>query len=218
MIPALLAVGNHEAGGFKRYGKSTPFFTAYFPQQLGLQKVDPFNRVLYHTHRIGKKGIIAVLDSDVISTMADQVDFIDTSFSIANAEQRNAKFVIYHATIYATVPTFARAITADGKKHWTPLFDKHNVTVVFENHLHCYKRTYPLRNDQITTVENGGVVYLGDGSWGVDPKLIPATYSWYTEVVQKKQHVFSVTVNSTHITTQAIGMDGGIFDSWERSL
>jgi len=218
VIPIILAIGNHEAGGFERYGELTPFFVAYFPQQLGLQNVPPFERQVYHTHRIGKKGYVVVLDSDVVNTMEGQAAWLDNALAIANAEQRSAKFVIYHASIYAAVPMWSQKITSTGKQHWVPLFDEHNVTVVFENHFHVYKRTYPLRNDKITTTEEGGVVYLGDGSWGVDPRLIPSSSSWYTEKVEKKQHVFSVDVSNLQVSTKAIGIDGVIFDSWSRSL
>jgi len=218
LIPAILAIGNHEAGGFSRYGGSTPFYTAYFPQQLGLQSVDPFNRVAYHSHRIGQKGSVVVLDSNVINTLEAQVDWLDASLSKANQEGRNAKFVLYHATIYATVPSFSVEFSSLGKQYWTPIFDKYNVTIVFENHLHVYKRTKLLRGDKVSSVDEGGVMYLGEGAWGVDPQVIPAVSSWYTDVVLKLRHVLSVYVNETHVSTEAVGVDNEVFDSWQRDL
>ena len=55
-------------------------------------------------------------------------------------------------------------------KHWCPLFDKYQVTAVFENDHHTYKRTHPLLNNQI---RKRGIVYLGDGCWGVDTRAVP---------------------------------------------
>lgn len=53
LIPTIYAIGNHEVGGFGRYDQKAPFYTAYFPQQNGLQSADPNSRVQYHSHRMG---------------------------------------------------------------------------------------------------------------------------------------------------------------------
>jgi hypothetical protein len=50
------------------------------------------------------------------------------------------------------------------REHWCPLFDEYGVQLAFEHHDHAYKRTYPIRKG---TVDPRGVVYLGDGAWGV---------------------------------------------------
>ena len=49
------------------------------------------------------------------------------------------------------------------RKHWVPLFEKHNVDCVLEHHDHTFKRTRPLKEGLIN---DNGIVYLGDGSWG----------------------------------------------------
>ena len=49
------------------------------------------------------------------------------------------------------------------RKHWVPLFERHNVNVVLEHHDHTFKRTHPLKDGRVNA---NGIVYLGDGSWG----------------------------------------------------
>jgi len=65
-----------------------------------------------------------------------------------------------------------RKVESDGGKagtgelnrtHWVPLFEKHNVDFVLEHHDHTFKRTHPLKDGRL---DAGGIVYLGDGSWG----------------------------------------------------
>ena len=51
-----------------------------------------------------------------------------------------------------------------GKKYWTPLFDKINLIAAFEHHTHHRKFTKKIRNE---TVDDNGVRYIGDGSWGI---------------------------------------------------
>src|SRR5207237_8868500 len=49
------------------------------------------------------------------------------------------------------------------RKHWVPLFQRYRVPVVLEHHDHTFKRTKPLLDG---LVNDNGVLYLGDGSWG----------------------------------------------------
>ena len=44
------------------------------------------------------------------------------------------------------------------------MFDNYGIIAAFENHVHQYKRTFPLKNDSI---DPKGTVYFGDGSLGV---------------------------------------------------
>lgn len=44
-----------------------------------------------------------------------------------------------------------------------PVFDEYRVMTVFENHVHSFKRTKPIRSSQ--PAENG-TVYVGDGAYG----------------------------------------------------
>jgi len=37
--------------------------------------------------------------------------------------------------------------------------------MAMENHVHSFKRTYPIKQGKINTEE--GIVYIGDGSWAV---------------------------------------------------
>ena len=60
-----------------------------------------------------------------------------------------------------------------------PLFDKYQVTAVFENDHHTYKRTHPLLNNQID--RKRGIVYLGDGCWEWTHGQCRSRASWYAE-------------------------------------
>jgi hypothetical protein len=77
-------------------------------------------------------------------------------------------FVVNHVPAYPSyLPAegkTAKTGTGEGnRKYWTPLFDKYRVPVVLEHHDHTFKRTKPLLDGR---VDNNGVIYLGDGSWG----------------------------------------------------
>jgi len=37
--------------------------------------------------------------------------------------------------------------------------------VAMENHVHSFKKTFPLKNNSVSM--DDGVIYIGDGSWAV---------------------------------------------------
>lgn len=211
-VPVILTIGNHEAGSFGASLGDDPYYTSYFPQKLGLQDVNPRKRMPYHVHRIGNDTTIIMLDSDVVVRVeGEQTDWLEAQLAVPS----KLKIVVYHANIYPS-SDIVGVLGNKGKKYWAPLFDKYNVTMAFEHHLHLYKRTKPLRNDQ---VDPDGVTYFGDGTWGVMPNIIPLSNAFYIQTVHRKQHFFHVSVqNNQNISVNAIDKDGDIFDSWNKYL
>jgi hypothetical protein len=77
-------------------------------------------------------------------------------------------------------------IGADARKHWVPLFERYNVDAVLEHHDHTFKRTHPLLDGR---VNERGIVYLGDGSWGkIDRPDTPA-HRPYLAVADEAYHI-----------------------------
>lgn len=212
-IPILASIGNHEAGGFLSSPGDDPYFSTYFPQQTGLSQTSPKARLTYHSHSISSNTIIIVLDSDIIAPI-DGVQAAWLQSQLQSASNVSLKLTLYHGNLYPAVPdSGVDAVEQRGKQFWAPYFDEYNLTASFENHCHAFKRTVPIRGDKESA---DGVVYLGDGAWGVDPRS-PAM-SWYTQVVAQKQHIYHVTVDDTSIHVDAVGVDGIVFDSWQKQL
>ncbi|KAL9643201.1 hypothetical protein ABK040_001689 [Willaertia magna] len=163
-VPILTSIGNHEAGNFLKSRDYDAFYIRYFPHQTGLQNIDPQKRDVFHYHLIGDNSIIVILDSVVHTMPLEQVDFINKTFEQFSYVKN--KMVAYHAPMYPCVPLsdYERSVFDEMNINWEPLFWKYGVQIAFENHVHAYKQTYPLkgglRNDE------DGVVYLGDGKWG----------------------------------------------------
>lgn len=114
-----------------------------------------------------------------------------------------SKFVNYHVPLYSACHDFDLdpQTFIYGLFHWVPNFDKYKVMTVYENHVHSFKRTKPLKGNLPT--ENG-TVYVGDGAFGAIPsefctpdKSIPIFEThynqnnfWLTIVGDKKvQHI-----------------------------
>ncbi len=81
------------------------------------------------------------------------------------ANSDKIKFVNYHVPIYSVCEAFDRSPERYlyALFHWVPNFDKFKIMASFENHVHSFKRTKPLKGSQ---PEENGTVYLGDGAYG----------------------------------------------------
>ncbi|MFC4872023.1 metallophosphoesterase family protein [Negadavirga shengliensis] len=97
-------------------------------------------------------------------------------------------------------------------QHWVPLFEEFGVRVALENDDHTYKRTYPLRRDM---VDPSGIVYLGDGSWGVEKKE-PKTPEevWYLKKSASENSAIIVTLHGPHQHFLMVNEEGTVIDEY----
>ncbi|WP_236973603.1 fibronectin type III domain-containing protein [Membranihabitans maritimus] len=97
-------------------------------------------------------------------------------------------------------------------KNWVPLFEKYGVKVALEHDDHTFKRTYPLLKDRIAP---SGIVYIGDGAWGVDPET-PKTPDevWYLEKTASMNHVVVVTLQGPFQHFLMINNEGKAIDEY----
>jgi hypothetical protein len=117
--------------------------------------------------------------------------------------------------MYPAHREFAGAVSMKERSLWQPLFEKHSVRVSFENHDHLFKRTKPLINSE----ENpDGIVYLGDGCFGRDPREVNEGNRWYLEKASQTAHFWAVTVEKAKLTCIAVDENGAEFDRWEKTI
>lgn len=201
LIPMLVTLGNHEVKGSYRQPveQAASFYTLFSsPGPQGYAALD-----------FGKYLSLFLLDSDHTHPIAGA----QTAWLAENlSARRKVPHVIpvYHTPSYPgfreDTGTQATAVRAN----WCPLFDKYGVKLVFENHDHCFKRTFPLRAGKI---DPEGTTYLGDGAWGVGlRKPDPAKPKWYIAKSGAIRHLYLVTLYPDARHVLAINEDGQIFD------
>jgi len=213
-VPLLLAIGNHEGGGFETPIAMAAFYLRYFSFIVNDTAVEPTKRATYHMHKLGNHTALGVLDSDVIARWdTAQASWFEqqlTSDSYANMTHRIA---IYHCPLYPGVSSYTDSIPTNGRKYILPLFDKYHVDIGFEQHDHAYKRSKVLYNNEVVETAAEGTVYLGDGSWGIVGST-PKELAWYLERQSATSHVWVVDVNSTTIIAYAMNSKGEAFDTY----
>ena len=159
MIPMLACIGNHEVkGGYKgtraKAGSYLSVFDGFYPEKT------------FGVLDIGDYMSLVLLDTGHIAPIGgEQTDWLERT--LAERQDRQHLIVANHVPAYPSHRPWANDTNAgtgaDNRKHWSPLFEKYKVDVVLEHHDHTFKRTHPMTDGRI---DQNGVLYLGDGSWG----------------------------------------------------
>ena len=94
-----------------------------------------------------------------------------------------------------------------------PVFQTYHVSLVFAGHDHDYERTWPMLNGAVSTICDGGVVYVVTG--GAGAPLYSAGASYFTAYSSSRYHFTRVQVAGCKLTLQAIDTNGNVFDTCE---
>lgn len=204
MIPLFTTIGNHEVKG--RYNKTSanaPLYYTFFPR--------PFTKT-YYDFGFGWYAHFVFLDSSHTTPIkGKQTKWLE---KILKKHAWYAhRFAIYHVGAYPSTGDFDIKVRRNVRKYWVPLFEKYRLNGCFENHDHSYKRTHPLINGKINPK---GVVYFGDGSWGVEPRK-PKKRSYIAHAVQAQQ-VLVVELSEHKRTFKALDADGKTIDTYEQEI
>jgi acid phosphatase type 7 len=208
MIPAIVAIGNHETitpGAWSPPNVQPPHSAKYFYSLF----LTPEEYKSNYTVDFGNYLSLVILDSNHSQTVVSQ-----TAWLAEQLEKRStlpALFACYHR------PTYGTKVKEDElgiRTQWVPLFEQFGVDAVFENDHHTYKRTRPLLKGDVVT--EGGVLYLGDGAWGVGTRKIPeSTHDLpYIASAQQKRHLIVVDVSESGIRYTAKEANGNVIDQY----
>lgn len=205
-IPLMLAIGNHEVkGAYNRNPSAAPFFFNYFGQDTEKS---------YFARQFGANLGFLVLDSGHTTTHASQVPWLEEQLQAYSDLKYRA--AIYHVPLYPTRRDFMDQYARQGRKHWGPVFDAHDLTVAFENHDHTFKRSHLLRDGERAT-DGDGTLYLGDGCWGIKANQIQPGGRWYHDVCGSVQHFWLVDVSNEGLLYRAYDLDNVVFDVYPQS-
>lgn len=207
LIPMLVTIGNHDVNGsFNQTPNEAPYYYSLFAMP-GLPG--------YNVVRFGDVMSIYLLDSGITNQVfGKQSQWLESQLK----KDKNVlnRFCIYHVPAYPSVRYQGSTISSLIRRYWVPIFEKYGVHVAFENHDHAYKRTYPLKNSKI---DPNGVLYIGDGSWGVRPRIPKkaAMTSFFAKTLSRRQFV-KVEITPEKRKFWAITNDGVVIDQFEQDV
>ncbi len=211
-VPLTLAIGNHEAGGFNKAAKDSPYFRMFFAQEPGL--ADVASRKTFHVHRITPTTTVFALDSAVIASHESQVPWLRAEMTRVAGPH---KWAVYHAPLFPSVRPMSTPESALGRQHWEPVFDSLGLEIGFENHEHGLKRSKRIVGSLPVSPGTAGPVYLGDGCWGAAPRPARPDSEGLFDVVKMTQYVLvgARNQNDTAWEFRALGPAGTLLDQFQ---
>jgi hypothetical protein len=208
-IPIIAAIGNHEAGGFVQDPSKVAYFRQYFVQEPLANVSSPTQLPTYHCHVIANFLVLALDSYVLVPPGGVQAQWIQNTLQ-SMASQVYWTSAVYHAPLYPSSRDPNAEPMKTLRETWGPIFDQQNLRISFENHDHAYKRTYLIRNNAI--VSTNGTLYVGDGSWGVVPRV--PVLRWYDQVIARENFFLYVNVSTAGLNVRAINLQGNIIDSF----
>ncbi len=201
LIPLLVTIGNHEVtGSFNRSVEDAPFYYTFFEKAT-------------YALSFGSYAHFTFLDSNhTLKIKGKQTDWLKNV--LQKSAHHKHRFAIYHVGAY---PSSGKSNFPAGKlirKHWVPLFEKYKIHACFESHDHAYKRTHPLIKDK---KHKDGIVYFGDGCWGVTPRK-PKSSRPYLAHSAQKQNALVVELSNKDRKFWSIDPQGKVIDYYEQSV
>lgn len=158
LIPILTSVGNHDTGGYFQDKSEIPFYIHYFPHEF---ESNYLKRNTYHSH-IFQNIILFSLDSDHSESLSKEGDQLKWLNEKLKENRKKFKILTYHVPIYPSpIKVYYQQKTIDLRKSLLPIIDRYQVNLVFENHVHSFKRSKMLRNEKV--VNEKGTIFVGDG-------------------------------------------------------
>ncbi len=200
LIPLLATIGNHEvSGSFGRSQKDALLYFLFFEKS-------------FYELGFGDYLHLTFLDSDHTQAIKGaQTNWLRAVLS--RTRYYDHRFVIYHVGAYPSSNKMDFHVSKKVRKFWVPLFEKYKVHACFESHDHAYKRTFPLIKGK---KNSNGVVYFGDGSWGVKPRK-PDNNRPYLAHATETQQVLVVKLSKEGRKFWAVDPNGQMIDYFEQS-
>ena len=211
LIPMVAVIGNHEvAGGYRGRPdvEASQFYTLFdFPGGKARHVLD-----------FGSYLSLVNLDSEHTEAIeGTQAAWLGET--LAARTRQTFLFACYHFPAYGTAKApGAGKLPIDNprsiaiREHWMPHLERYGVTAVFENDHHNFKRTHRLRGHRRD--DQNGLLYLGDGAWGVRTRTVPSLAdAWYLAKAEPIRHLFHVVLQpSGRARIVAVNDQGEIFD------
>ncbi len=202
LIPLLAVVGNHDV---RKLRADPERYEVMFYELFAM----PDRKVSFRTLDFGQYLSLFLLDSGhSYPVRGRQADWLKQG--LGERENFSYKMAVYHVGAYPSVYSYTGAIPEEIRKTWCPLFEKYHLNAAFEHHSHAYKRTHLIKEEKI---DPAGVLYLGDGSWGVSPRKVKNAGMWYMARGEQVNAVCLVTLTRQLGAIQALSIDGQIIDA-----
>lgn len=200
VLPLVAARGNHD-------------MDIGFQENFWLGSLSEENPEHYYYATSFSDDVSLITLNTEISTTGDQLRWLESNLETIRPK-RKWLFVQYHKPAFPAVKDYEYEQYVRLRKHWVPLFEKHNVDLVVESDGHAMKKTVPIRNGAYSP---DGIIYIGEGGLGV-PLRKTRQERWYFQghdsFAEMEHHVWKVKIQDETAEVSAIGIKKNIFHTF----
>jgi predicted phosphodiesterase len=191
-------IGNHERNH------------AHYYQYFSLPKPE-----YYYQYRYGNAEFFSIDTNKPVGPGSEQYAWLDKALATSTARW---KICYHHHPVYSSDSddygkTFQLSKTFEGDRNarqLAALYEKHNVDLCFNGHIHLYERSWPVRQGQVD--RKNGVMYITSGGGGGKLEDVGPTPTFFKAQCRSDFHYCYVTVHGDVLEFKAFDHDGRLFD------
>ncbi len=198
-VPIYPVLGNHEIDARNYYD--------YF------QLPDP---EYYYDFRYGNAHFFMIDSNRNVDPASEQYRWLDEALGASTATW---KFVVHHHPVYSSDENdygnlWNTNVSTRGDMRvrvLTELYDRHDVDIVWNGHIHSYERTWPVLRNEATTFPKGTIYMItGGGGGGLET---PGPYRpFFQNNVRRGHHYCMASINGRTLEFKAFDLEGRLFD------
>lgn len=199
-VPVFPAIGNHE----KNHAHYYRYFSLPEPEY-------------YYRYRYGNADFFVVDSNKPLRPDTEQFKWLDRELAKSTAKW---KIAYHHHPAWSsddndygdTTKNIARLGDLN-VRNLVALYEKHNVDLVLNGHIHLYERTWPLRDGKVSPKD--GVTYITSGGGGGRLENFGPLPTWFKAQLRVDFHFCYVNVHGGHLEFKAFDQKGNLFDCFD---
>jgi predicted phosphodiesterase len=200
-VPVYPTIGNHE----KNHANYYRYFSLPGPKY-------------HYRYRYGNADFFVIDSNKLLSPESEQYQWLDRELPRSEATW---KFVYHHHPPYSSDDddygnTWTGQRSTEGDRNvrqLVALYERHNVDVVFNGHVHVYERTWPIRGGKVDLEK--GIVYLTSGGGGGKLENFGPVPTWFKAQTRADFHYCYATIQGGRLSVRAFDHRDMLFDVFE---
>lgn len=200
-VPVYPCIGNHE----KNHAHYYRYFALPAPEY-------------YYHFRYGNADFFSIDTNKSVAPGSEQYRWLEQELSKSDAKW---KFCFHHHPAYSSDnddygDTFKGKPSKQGDlnaRQLVALYEKYQVDIVFNGHIHVYERTWPLRGGKVD--RQNGIIYLTSGGGGARLENFAPVPTWFKAQCRSDYHYCYFTIHQGRLSARVFDHQGLLFDTFD---
>lgn len=172
----------------------------------------------YYTFNYGNAQFFMVDTNKKCDPASEQYKWLEKALKQSKAQW---KFACHHHPPYSSDENDYGNLWKTNKsrrgdlnaRHLTALYDKYNIDIVWNGHIHSYERTWQIKGGNPVDKDAPFYMITGGGGGGLEtpgPFRTP-----FEHIVKRGHHYCMVWINGSKLSFKAYDLEGKLFDTFE---